>query len=288
MSQIIISDPTLRDGNHAVKHKITLDQVRAYVAATDKAGVDIIELGHGCGLGGSSIQFGYSAVSDQTVLSTAKSLTRNAKIGIHIIPGIGRISTDLCLAIEAGVDVVRVASHCTEADTTERCIKYAASQQKEVYGVLMMSHMADKQVLYQEASKMLSYGASAIMLMDSAGAYFPQDVSEKVAYLRQLAVPIGFHAHNNLGLSVANSLAAVEAGATIIDGTAKGFGAGAGNTPIEVIVAVLDKQGYELNVDLDLILRAAEIAEQILIPKLPTISPLSVISGLAGGVFRLC
>lgn len=283
MPKILISDSTLRDGSHAVGHQLNSHQVAVYAAAAEAAGIPIVEVGHGNGLGASSLQLGESLISDNEMLISARKHLTNSKLGILIIPGFATINKDLSRAIEAGVDVVRVASHCTEADITERHITYARQKGKEVYGVLMMSHMAPKEMLVDEALKMELYGAEGVILMDSAGAYLPNDVTEKVsALVNKLRIPIGFHAHNNLGMAVANSIAAVEAGATILDGTMRGFGAGAGNAQLEVLVAVLEKMGYSTGIDLYKILDAADIAEKEMIKVIPSIKSESIVSGLSG------
>lgn len=283
MHKLLIHDVTLRDGSHAIGHKLTAAQVRAYASAADRAGVPIIEVGHGNGLGASSLQVGESLVPDLEMVRVARESITRSKLGIFIIPGFATINKDLKPAIEAGADVVRVASHCTEADITERHISYAREKGKEVYGVLMMTHMAPKETLAEEALKMESYGAQGVILMDSAGAYLQRDVGEKVsALVKALAIPVGFHAHNNLGLSVANSVAAAEAGATIIDGSARGFGAGAGNTPIELLIGVFEKMGFSTGVQLYQILDASDIAEKELMKVLPYPKPVSIVSGLAG------
>lgn len=283
MPKILISDSTLRDGSHAVGHQLNSNQVAVYAAAAEAAGIPIVEVGHGNGLGASSLQLGESLISDNEMLISARKHLINSKLGILIIPGFATINKDLSRAIEAGVDVVRVASHCTEADITERHITYARQKGKEVYGVLMMSHMAPKEMLVDEALKMELYGAEGVILMDSAGAYLPNDVTEKVsAMVNKLRIPIGFHAHNNLGMAVANSIAAVEAGATILDGTVRGFGAGAGNAQLEVLVAVLEKMGYSTGIDLYKILDAADIAEKEMIRIIPSIRSESIVSGLSG------
>lgn len=283
MSDVIISDPTLRDGNHAVQHKMTEHQISVYASAADAAGVPIVEVGHGNGLGASSLQVGESLVDDITMLTITRKCLKHSKLGIHVIPGFATINNNLKRALDLGVDVVRVASHCTEADVTQRHINYVRNQGKEAFGVLMMSHMAPKEVLAEEAQKMESYGAEAVILMDSAGAYLPADVIEKVTELKnKLNIPVGFHAHNNLGMGIANSVAAVQAGATIVDGTARGFGAGSGNAQLEVLVAVLEKMGYHTGVDLYNMLDAADIAEKEVIPVLPTIKTPNVVCGLSG------
>jgi 4-hydroxy 2-oxovalerate aldolase len=283
MKPILISDPTLRDGNHAVLHQLNADQIAIYCKAADKAGVPIVEVGHGNGLGASSLQVGESAISDLTMLSVARYNLNKSKLGVHVIPGFATIQRDLKSAIDVGVDVIRVASHCTEADITQRHIGYSREKGKETFGVLMMSHMATPELLIEEAQKMELYGAEGIIIMDSAGAYLPMDVSIRISGLVDgLSIPIGFHGHNNLGMGISNSIAAIEAGATILDGTAKGFGAGAGNAQIEVLVAVLTKLGYSTGIDLYKILDAADIAEKELMPFVPTIKSESIISGLAG------
>ena len=281
--KILLSDPTLRDGNHAISHQLSLDAIERYARAADYAGVDIIEVGHGNGLGASSTQLGFAKHSDHEMLQIARSAIKKNKLGIHIIPGFGIIQRDLAMAIHEGVDVIRVASHCTEADITKRHIKYALDAGCNVFGVLMMSHMADEQTLLIEAFKMQDYGAHAVILMDSAGAYTMNDVITKVSHLTSnLDIKVGFHAHNNLGLAIANSLLAIEAGATIIDGTALGFGAGAGNAAIEVLVASMIKMNINNNVNFDAILNAVELAHHLFIKSVPTISTLSLISGLTG------
>lgn len=283
MPKILISDSTLRDGSHAVGHQLNSDQIAVYAAAAESAGIPIVEVGHGNGLGASSLQLGESLISDNEMLISARKHLTNSKLGILIIPGFATINKDLSSAIKAGVDVVRVASHCTEADITERHITYARQKGKEVYGVLMMSHMAPKEILVDEALKMELYGAEGVILMDSAGAYLPKDVTEKVsALVNKLRIPLGFHAHNNLGMAIVNSIAAVEAGATILDGTVRGFGAGAGNAQLEVLVAVLEKMGYSTGIDLYKILDAADIAEKEMIKVIPSIRSESIVSGLSG------
>lgn len=281
--QVLISDPTLRDGNHAVRHQLGRDAFVAYCKAAEAAGVPIVEVGHGNGLGASSLLVGEASLTDEEILTVARENLTTARLAIHVIPGFCTIKKDLSRAVELGVDLFRVGAHCTEADITDRHIAYARAQGKEAWGVLMMSHMASPAVLLEEARKMESYGAEAIVIMDSAGAYFPDDVRERIGTLvNGLSIPVGFHGHNNLGMSVINSVAAVEEGASIIDGTIRGFGAGAGNTQLEVLVAVFQRYGIETGIDLYKILDAADIAEKAFNPVAPTISPLSIVSGLAG------
>lgn len=282
-TSIRISDPTLRDGNHAIRHQLKLEHIAAYCQAAEKAGVPIIEAGHGNGLGASSMLVGECAVTDIDILKTARANIKKSKLGIHAIPGFCTIAKDLNLALELGVDVFRIASHCTEADTTERHIGHIRKSGREVFGVLMMSHMASPDTLVEEARKMESYGAEGVVIMDSAGAYLPDAVTERIGKLvAALSIPVGFHAHNNLSMAIANSVAAARAGASMLDGTARGFGAGSGNAQIEVLVAVLERLGYETGIDLYALLDAADLAERTFIPDLPKISSVSVVSGLAG------
>jgi len=280
---ITVCDVTLRDGSHAYSHQITVEQIRAYATAAEKAGFPYLEVGHGNGLGASSLQVGESLVPEKEMLGAAKACLRNTKLSVHVMPGFATIKREIVNAMELGVDLFRIGCHCTEADVTQRHISYVRSTGREAWGVLMMSHMAEKDVLLEEAKKLQSYGAQGVVLMDSAGAYFPRDVAEKVGLLAgKLAVPVGFHAHNNLGLSIANSLSALEHGARIIDGTAKGFGAGAGNAPLELLAAVLQVQSYPTSLDLYQVLDAAELAAQLFAGSLPDSSALTVVSGLAG------
>ena len=281
--RILICDPTLRDGNHAVSHQLSEAQVRAYCLAADRAGIPIVEVGHGNGLGASSLQVGLALTTDKNMLCAARESLTSSKLGIHVIPGFATIERDLKPAIDYGVDVFRIASHCTEADITERHIQFCRSQGKSVFGVLMMSHMADVPTLCDEARKMESYGAEAIVIMDSAGYYLPDDVTERIGALSTgLAIPVGFHGHNNLGMAVANSIAAVRAGASILDACARGFGAGAGNTQIEALVAVLDRMRIPTGIDLYALLDAADLAESGLIKEVPSIKSISIVSGLSG------
>ncbi|MBF0549575.1 MAG: 4-hydroxy-2-oxovalerate aldolase [Deltaproteobacteria bacterium] len=283
MNKIIISDPTLRDGNHAVKHALTARQVAAYAAAADAARVPIVEVGHGNGIGASSLQVGESLLEDAEMLEVARKNLVHSKLGVHVMPGFATINKDIKRAIALGVDVFRVGCHCTEADLTQRHISYIRNQAKEVYGALMMTHMASKEVLAEEAYKMQSYGADGVVLYDSAGSSLPSEVTEKVGELvKTLNIQVGYHAHNNLGLAIANSIAAVQAGATILDGTARGFGGGAGNTQLEVLVAVLEKMGYATDIDFYKLLDASDLAEKELLKEIPSSKSESVVSALAG------
>jgi 4-hydroxy 2-oxovalerate aldolase len=281
--KILISDPTLRDGNHAVRHQISQEHFAAYCAAADAAGVPIVEVGHGNGLGASSMLVGECALTDDVILTTARQHLKRSKLAIHAIPGFCTIHRHVSMAMDLGVDVFRIASHCTEADITQRHIEYVRKHGKEVYGVLMMSHMATPETLADEARKMEAYGAEGLIIMDSAGTYLPIDVTRRISTLVDaINIPVGFHAHNNLGMGIANSVAAVEAGANIIDGSARGFGAGAGTAQLEVLVAVFQQMGFETGIDLYKMLDAADLAEKTMVKSLPYISSTSIVSGMSG------
>jgi len=281
--RIIVTDPTLRDGSHACSHQISVEQIRRYATAAEAAGVDYLEVGHGNGLGASSLQIGLSLVPEREMLATARACLKQTGLSVHVMPGVATIKREIANAMEVGVDLFRVASHCTEADLTQRHISYVLNAGKEAWGVLMMTHMASKEILLEESKKMQSYGAQGIMLMDSAGAAVPDDVKQKIGLLAEkLEVPVGFHAHNNLGLSVANSLAALEVGARILDGTARGFGAGAGNAPLELVVAAMQRLGYRCRADLYKVLDAGELAEELFAENLPVSNSITIVSGLAG------
>ncbi len=263
--KIRIIDTTLRDGSHAVSHSFTEDDVRLIAGALDQAGVDTIEISHGDGIGGSSYQYGFSAVDEMKLIRAAAETVRQAKIAVLLIPGIGTIE-DLERAHEAGASMVRVATHCTEADIAEQHIRFAKSAGMETVGFLMMSHMVDAGKLVEQARLFERYGADIIYVTDSAGALVPSEVSERIRAVRAaVTVPVGHHAHNNLGLAVGNTLAAIEAGATVVDATLKGLGAAAGNTQLEVLNAVLLKTGYETGVDL---YKAMDAADDIVVPRM--------------------
>jgi len=262
---INLVDTTLRDGSHAVSHQYTVEQVKAIASGLDEAGVQYIELSHGDGLAGSSYNYGWSATSEEELIKAASSVIKKGKLVALLIPGIGTIE-DLKMAADCGVKVVRVATHVTEADISEQHIGMAKKLGMMAIGFLMMTHMALPEKVVEQAKLLESYGADCVYIADSAGALLPEGVSERVsAVVEALKVPVGFHAHNNLTLATANSLVAIEAGATFIDGTCRGLGAGAGNTQIEVLTGVLEKKGYETGVDFYKIMDVAEdIVEPIM------------------------
>ncbi|WP_454889623.1 4-hydroxy-2-oxovalerate aldolase [Serratia quinivorans] len=279
---ILINDSTLRDGQHAVKHQLTAAQLRSYATAADKTGVAMVEVGHGNGLGASSYQVGRAALSDEEMLTTVRESLQNSKMGGFMLPGWGTIA-DLTKALAYGTDVVRIGTHCTEATLAERHLGWLREQGAEAHAVLMMSHMASPAELADQAELLVGYGAQAVGIMDSAGSLLPQDVTARITAMRmQVEVPLIFHAHNNLGMAVANSLAAVQAGAGIIDGCARGFGAGAGNTQLEVLIPVLERLGFNTGIDLYHFLDAADLAARELMVVPPMIDSLGIVSGLAG------
>lgn len=265
MSRIYITDTSLRDGSHSVSHKFTPEDVKKIAGALDEAGIDIIELGHGDGLTGSTINYGFSSNSDYELIEAAASVIKNAKLAVLLIPGIGTVE-DLEKAKKCGATAVRIATHVTEADISEQHIKAAKEMGLFTVGFLMMSHMAEVDRIVEEALKMESYGADVVYVTDSAGAMLPKDVTERISALkRNLRIPIGHHSHNNLGVAIANSLAAIEAGATFIDGSLLGLGAGAGNTSTDTLVAVLNKMNIEHNADL---YKTMDASEKALVPAL--------------------
>lgn len=281
MSNIIITDSSLRDGNHSVKHTISLDSIKKYCQAADSAKVPIVEVGHGNGLGASSLLIGKATYTDTEMLSTARANLPNSKLGVHVIPGIATVEKDIKPAIDLGVDVFRIASHCTEATVTKSHINYLSKTDKEVIGVLMMTALATPLELLKNAQIMQDYGAQAIVLMDSTGTYLPSDVEERISLLvDKLDIPAGFHAHNNLNYAIHNSIVAIQNGATYIDACIRGFGAGAGNAALEVLLPVLDKYGYSVDIDFKKIINEADNVLNYLVPKVPVSAPVNILTGL--------
>lgn len=281
-TKVTVYDPTLRDGQHAVRHQLDAEQIRTYAAAVDAAGVPVVEVGHGNGIGASSLQVGRSRLSDDEMLITAREALTRSRLATLMLPGWATTSY-LRNAVRCGVDVVRVAAHCTEASVAERHLGVIRELGAEAQGVLLMTHMASPGELAEQCALMVGYGAQAVCIFDSAGHYLPGDVTARIsAVTAAVDVPVAFHGHNNLGMAVANSVAAVEAGARTIDACARGFGAGAGNTQLEVLVAVLERYGYRTGIDLRRLADAADLAERTLMPAPPTIDSTSLVSGLAG------
>jgi len=278
---IIVTDTTLRDGSHPMRHQYTAQQVEAIAGALDRGGVDVIEVSHGDGLGGSSLQYGMSAVDELELIERARRATRRAKIAVLLLPGVGT-RRDLAAAAERGADAVRIATHCTEADISEQHFRFGAELGLETIGFLMMSHMLEPAELAEQAAFMSSYGANCVYIVDSAGAMVPDDVRRRVQALSSHVRAVGFHAHNNLGLAVGNTLAAVEAGATRVDGCLRGFGAGAGNAPTELLAAALERCGAKTGLDLFALSDAAEQVVKPLMPFQPFPDRESLAIGYAG------
>lgn len=283
MSRIRFFDATLRDGSHAIKHQLTEETIVKYCEAMDNAGMYTIVVGHGNGLGASSLQVGLSRLTDDQMLAAARRRLKHTRLGAYMIPGFGTIKDNLIPAIDAGVDLFKIGCHCTEADTTRQHIEYIRGQGKEIYGVLMNYHMTSTERLLEEAQKMQSYGAQGIILMDSAGASTPELVKKTIATLvDHLYVLVGFHPHNNMGLAVANAYTAIREGARIIDGTLRGFGAGAGNVQLEALSALLIKEGYELNQNLYAMMDASEQIVKPVMAEDRALTDVSIVSGMAG------
>jgi len=262
-SQLKICDVSLRDGSHVVRHQFTVEQVVSIASALDAAGVAMVEVSHGDGLGGSSLQYGLSRTNELELIRAARAVLSRAKLTVLLLPGIGTREA-LKAAHDLGAEVVRVATHCTEADIAQQHIAYARELGMEVAGFLMMAHMIPATQLAAQAKQMESYGAHAVYVTDSAGALTVDGARDRVRAIRDaVQCEVGFHGHNNLSLAVANTLAAIGEGATWIDGAVRGFGAGAGNTATEVLAAVLDRIGHNPGLD---VYRLMDIAEELVPP----------------------
>lgn len=275
-------DVTLRDGNHALRHKLDSKFVSDYCKAADQTGVWAIEVGHGNGLGASSYLVGKSAESDRALLEAARENIKQAKLSVHAIPGIATIKRDIAPALELGVEVFRIATHSTEATTSQTHIEYLAKKDAIVHGVLMMSHMNDINGLIEQSRLMISYGASAVIIMDSAGHFVPTEVGTRIKSLKEeLGVEFGFHAHNNLGVAIGNARSALVGGATIIDGASMGLGAGSGNAQLENLVSTFHREELIDN-EIGGFLNLSEMVEKQYPNQLPRTTASSIRSGLAG------
>jgi 4-hydroxy-2-oxovalerate/4-hydroxy-2-oxohexanoate aldolase len=264
-TRITVHDMTLRDGMHPKRHQISLDQMRSIARGLDAAGVPLIEVTHGDGLGGASVNYGFPAHSDEAYLEAVIGELKQAKVSALLLPGIGTVD-HLRMAHSLGVHTIRVATHCTEADVSGQHIGLARELGMDTVGFLMMAHMAPPELLVEQALLMESYGANCIYITDSAGYMLPHDVTARLVPVRAALRPeteLGFHGHHNLAMGIANSLAAIEAGARRIDAAAAGLGAGAGNTPMEVFVAVCERMGIETGVD---VFAISDVAEDLVLP----------------------
>ncbi len=264
--KITVHDMCLRDGMHPKQHQISVEQMVEVAKAMDAARVPLIEVTHGDGLGGKSVNYGFPAASDEEYLRAVCSVVDYTKVSALLLPGIGTVE-HLHMAVDCGISTIRIATHCTEADVAEQHIGIASKiDGLDTVGFLMMAHMISPEELVAQLKLMESYGANCVYITDSAGYMLPDDVTSRVALARAELQPeteLGFHGHHNLAMGIANSLAAVEAGANRIDGSMAGLGAGAGNTPLEVFIAVCERMGVETGVDL---FKAMDIAEDLIVP----------------------
>jgi 4-hydroxy 2-oxovalerate aldolase len=263
-----LTDSTLRDGSHALAHQYTPEQVAAIAGALDAAGVPVIEISHGDGLGGSSFNYGFSRSDERDLIRAAAGVVKRAKLAVLLLPGIG-LARDLEEVHEIGVSVARIATHCTEADIAIEHLRTAKDLGMETVGFLMMAHMIAPAALVEQARIMEDAGADCVYVVDSAGAMTSVDARARVAALKAALRPetqVGIHAHNNLSLAVANSIGALEEGVDQVDGCSRGLGAGAGNCPTEVLVAVSEKLGWATGVDP---LAIMDVAEDVVAPIMP-------------------
>jgi len=263
--KVMLHDMCLRDGMHAKREQIPVAQMVKVATALDEAGVPLIQVSHGAGLGGNSLQHGFALAKNEEYLLAVTAAVKRCKVSVLLIPGLGTMR-ELQSAYDCGARSVHVATHCTEADTSPQHIAYARKLGMDTTGFLMMAHLNSPAGLAQQGKLMEGYGAQTIYLTDSAGAMLPDDVTAAVTALRDVLKPeteIGFHGHHNLGLGISNSIAAVAAGASRIDASVAGLGAGAGNTPLEVFAAVCERMGIETGVDL---FKLMDVAEEVIVP----------------------
>lgn len=279
---VTLVDTSLRDGMSSVSHQFTPEQVAEVTRGLDRAGITTIEVAHGIGLGASSIQYGFAAASDPDYVAAAVAAAEQADIAVLYVPGIATL-TELKNAQDAGAKTVRVAVHCTEADCAEQPIRWARENGLKVMSFLMMSHKLDARSLAVQAAKLDSYGAQVVYVVDSAGAMVPRDAAERVQAVRgSISAEIGFHTHNNLGVGIANAIAAAEQGASHIDGSLRGLGASAGNAQTEVLAAAFERAGYDTGVDLFGLIDTAEQVMAPLMKEPQIIDETALVLGYAG------
>ncbi len=279
-----ITDSTLRDGSHAMRHQFTVPQVQAIVHALDRSGVEVIEVSHGDGLGGSSFNYGFSAVDEFSLIEAAVAEALQASIAVLLLPGVGTIE-DLKHAHQAGAQVARIATHCTEADTSIQHFGAARDLGMETVGFLMLAHRASPPTLAAQARIMVDAGAQCVYVVDSAGALVLGDAQDRIrAVLDEIGdeAEAGFHGHQNLSLGVANSVLAYQAGARQVDGALCALGAGAGNAPTEVLAATFDRLGVPTGIDVHGVLAAADEVVRPVIPRLPWMDRSAIVQGYAG------
>ncbi len=263
--QVVLHDMSLRDGMHPKQHQISIDQMISVATGLDAAGIPLIEVSHGDGLGGASVNYGFPAHSDEDYLRAVVPKLQRAKVSALLLPGIGTVD-HLRMAHDCGIGTIRIATHCTEADVSEQHISLGRKLGLDTVGFLMMAHLNSPDGLVAQAKLMEGYGANCIYITDSAGYMLPADVTERIAAVRAALLPsteVGFHGHHNMAMGIANSLAAVEAGAARIDGSVAGLGAGAGNTPLEVFNAVCNRMGVGTGVD---VFKLMDVAEDLVVP----------------------
>ncbi|MGX1751366.1 4-hydroxy-2-oxovalerate aldolase [Glutamicibacter protophormiae] len=281
---IRLTDTTLRDGSHAMSHKFTEEHVRSVVRALDDSRVEVIEVTHGDGLGGSSFNYGFSLTPELDLIKAAVDEAKQAKIAVLMLPGLGTIH-DLNQAHEVGASVARIATHCTEADVSIQHFQHARKLGMETVGFLMLSHRITPEELAKQARIMADAGCQCVYVVDSAGALILDDVSDRVAALvAELGndAQVGFHGHQNMSFGVANSVYAVRAGAKQIDGTLMALGAGAGNSPTEVLAAAFDRLEIKTGVDIQGVMAAAEDIVKPFITRMPVMDRASIMQGYAG------
>lgn len=279
-----ITDSSLRDGSHPKRHAFTTDEVARVVRALDDAGVPVIEVSHGDGLAGSSFAYGRSRVDERELIAAAVAHAKSAKIAALMLPGVA-VKDDISRAADLGVSVIRIATHCTEADVSIQHFGFARALGLETVGFLMMAHTSPPEALAKQARVMADAGCQCVYVVDSAGAMILEDAADRVAALvAELGgdAQVGFHGHQNLSLAVANSIHAIRAGAVQVDGSTRGFGAGAGNAPVEALVAVCARLGVRTGIDPMKIMDAAEDVVREVMPHECVVDRLSLTMGYAG------
>jgi 4-hydroxy 2-oxovalerate aldolase len=284
LPMVRLTDSTLRDGSHAMAHRFTEGQVRAVVNALDNAGVGVIEVSHGDGLGGSSFTYGFSLTDELQLIAAAVDEASAAKIAVLILPGVGTVD-DLRNARDAGASVARVATHCTEADVSVQHFAAARDLGMETVGFLMLAHRSDPAALARQARIMVDAGAECVYVVDSAGALMLGEAQSRVeALVAEIGrdAQVGFHGHQNLSLGIANSVLAYQNGATQIDGALCALGAGAGNAPTEILAATFDKLGVPTGIDVSAALAAADEVVRPFLPRIPWADRASIVQGHAG------
>jgi 4-hydroxy 2-oxovalerate aldolase len=284
LPKVRLTDSTLRDGSHAMAHQFTEGQVRAVVNALDNAGVQVIEVTHGDGLGGSSFTYGFSLTDELKLIAAAVDEATTAKIAVLILPGVGTVD-DLRNARDAGASVARVATHCTEADISAQHFAAARDLGMETVGFLMLAHRSDPAALARQARIMVDAGAECVYVVDSAGALMLGEAQSRVeALVAEIGrdAQVGFHGHQNLSLGIANSVLAYQNGATQIDGALCALGAGAGNAPTEILAATFDKLGVPTGIDVSAALAAADEVVRPFLPRIPWADRASIVQGHAG------